>query len=217
MGRPEERMNADQRIDHLVYATPDLAAGVARIAGLLGVEPAAGGQHPGRGTRNALVRLGPRTYLEVVGPDSDQPPPRHPRWFDIDVLREPRLVTWATMAIDIEELAARAGRAGVALGAVGTGRRTRVDGVELVWRFTDPGMVVCDGIVPFLIEWGTTSHPAATAPDGGALVALRAEHPDPSSVERCLRALDLDMSVARGDAPALVATIRTRGGDVELR
>jgi hypothetical protein len=86
-----------------------------------------------------------------------------------------------------------------------------------VWRFTDPATVACDGIVPFLIDWGTTPHPSATAPDGGALVSLRAEHPEPSSVERSLLALDLDMAVARRDAPALVATIRTRSGDVELR
>jgi hypothetical protein len=213
MGRPETHL----RVDHLVYATPDLAAGTARIAGLLGVVPAAGGRHTGRGTRNALVRLGPRTYLEVVGPDSGQPSPRQPRWFGIDSLRESRIVTWAASTIAIDALAARAARAGVSLGPVATGRRTRADGVELVWRFTDPAAGACDGIVPFLIDWGTTPHPAATAPDGGALVALRAEHPDPSSVERCLRGLDLDMVVARGDAPALIATIRTRTGDVELR
>jgi Glyoxalase-like domain len=200
-----------------VYATPDLASGTARVARLLGVEPAAGGQHPGRGTRNALVRLGPRTYLEIVGPDSGQPAPRQPRWFNVDSLREPRLVTWAASAAAIEELAARAKHAGVELGLVGTGRRTRADGVELAWRFTDPATVVCDGIVPFLIDWGTSPHPAVTAPDGGELVALRAEHPDPSSVERCLRVLGLDMDVARSEAPALVATIRTRRGDVELR
>jgi hypothetical protein len=210
-------MRVAHRIDHLVYATPDLASGTARVARLLGVEPAAGGRHPGRGTRNALVRLGPRTYLEIVGPDSGQPAPRQPRWFDVDSLRVPRLVTWAASAAAIEELASRAKHAGVALGPVSTGRRTRADGVELVWRFTDPATVVCDGIVPFLIDWGTSPHPAVTAPDGGELVVLRAEHPDPLSVERCLRVLDLDIEVARSETPALVATIRTRRGDVELR
>ena len=204
-------------IDHLVYATPDLPAGVAHIARLLGVKPAPGGQHPGRGTRNALVALGARTYLEIVGPDPDEPAPNKPRWFGVDSLSEPRLVTWAAGAANIEASVKHATLAGIGLGPLGQGRRTRADGVELFWRFTDPASIVCDGVVPFLIDWGTSPHPAATAPDGGALVALRAEHPDPSSVERCLNVLEVEMPVARGAAPALVATIRTRGGDVELR
>jgi len=190
---------------------------VDRIATLLGVTPAPGGQHRGRGTRNALVRLGPRTYLEIVGPDPDQPPPTRPRWFSIDRLREPRLVTWAAAAADIEGLANRAERSGVGIGPVQQGHRTRADGVELSWRFTDPTVVSCDGIVPFLIDWGTSPHPAVTAPWGGELVALRAEHPDPASVDSRLRVLDLDLAVTRGEAPALVATIRTLRGDVELR
>jgi hypothetical protein len=204
-------------VDHLVYATPDLPTGVARVAGLLGVEARAGGQHPGRGTRNALVALGPRTYLEIVGPDPDQPAPNGPRWFGVDSLPEPRLVTWAAGGADIGAAAARARLAGVALGPLGQGRRTRADGVELSWRFTDPASVVGGGVVPFLIDWGASPHPAATAPDGGTLIALRAEHPDPSSVERCLNVLEVEMAVGRGQAPALVATIRTRRGDVELR
>jgi hypothetical protein len=204
-------------VDHLVYATPDLPAGLTRIARLLGVEPAAGGQHPGRGTRTALVALGARTYLEIVGPDPNQPAPKGPRWFGVDALGEPRLVTWAAGAPDIEAAAEQARLAGIGLGPLGQGRRTRADGVELLWRFTDPASVVCDGVVPFLIDWGTSPHPAATAPDGGSLVSLRAEHPDPSSVERCLKGLEVEMAVARGRAPALVATIRTRRGDIELR
>jgi hypothetical protein len=121
--------------------------------------------------------LGPRTYLEIVGPVSGQPAPHQPRWFNVDSLREPRLVTWAASAAAIEELAARAKHAGVALGPLGTGRRTRADGVGLAWRFTDPATVVCDGIVPFLIDWGTSPHPALTAPDGGVLLSLRADIP----------------------------------------
>ena len=62
-------------IDHLVYATPDLPATVAQVARLTGVAPTEGGRHPGWGTRNYLLSLGERVYLEIVGPDEEQPPP----------------------------------------------------------------------------------------------------------------------------------------------
>ena len=54
-----------------------------------------GGQHPGLGTRNALIALGPSMYLEIVGPDPEQPKPLEPRWFCINDLAAPRLVAWA--------------------------------------------------------------------------------------------------------------------------
>jgi hypothetical protein len=74
------------RVDHLVYATPDLNRGVEEIERLLGVRATPGGQHPGRGTRNALIALGPSTYLEIIAPDPEQPPPKTPRLFGIDGL-----------------------------------------------------------------------------------------------------------------------------------
>ena len=43
------------QVDHLVYATPDLKVGTDAIEKLLGIRATPGGQHPGMGTRNALV------------------------------------------------------------------------------------------------------------------------------------------------------------------
>jgi hypothetical protein len=204
-------------VDHLVYATPDLQLGVARIEALLGVRAAPGGQHPGRGTRNALLSLGPTAYLEIIGPDPEQPAPTLPRPFGIDDLREPGLVAWAAKSPALEALARDAARGGVTLGEIIAGSRRRTDGVMLSWRYTDPRTVVADGIVPFFIDWGSTPHPAASAAAGASLVAFRAEHPDAERVQGALRRVKIDLSVRPGPRAALIAVVNSPRGRVELR
>jgi hypothetical protein len=205
------------RVDHLVYATPDLDRGVEEIEKLLGVRATPGGRHPGRGTRNALIKLGSTTYLEIIAPDPEQPAPEAPRPFGIDGIKESRLVAWAAKGVDLERLRDEASRKGARLGEVTSGSRRRTDGILLSWRYTDPRTVLGDGIVPFFIDWGQSPHPAQTASPGGALIALRAEHPDAQRVQRLLRALGLDLHVQSGARPALVAFIETPRGVVELR
>ncbi len=205
------------RVDHLVYASPDLKVGIETIEKLLGIRATPGGQHPGAGTRNALVALGQASYLEIIGPDPEQPRPAGTRRFGIDGLKAPRLAGWAAKGQDLERLVAEAARKGVELGPVGSGSRKRPDGVLLSWRFTSPSRVLGDGIVPFFIDWGETPHPAQTAAAGGTLVALRAEHPDAQRIREMLRALGLEMPISAAPAPALIATVDCPKGRVELR
>jgi len=205
------------RVDHLVYATPDLNRGIEEIEKLLGVRATAGGQHPGRGTRNALVALGPKTYLEIIAPDPEQPSPKEPRPFGIDGLKQSRLVTWCVSTGDLERLRAEAVRNGVPLGEVTPGSRRRPDGVQISWKLTYPSRPVADGLVPFFINWGDSPHPALTAAKGATLVSLRAEHPDVQSVRGLLQKLGLDLPVSQGTNPALIAVIEGARGRVELR
>jgi len=205
------------KVDHLVYATPDLDLGVKTIESLLGVRATAGGQHPGLGTRNALIALGPSTYLEIIGPDPDQPRLSQPRRFGIDDLKTPRLVGWVAKGTQLEQVVVNARNAGVGLGAVIAGSRKRPDGVVLAWRYTDPSVVLENRLIPYFIDWGTSPHPASTAPRGATLVAFRAEHPEAGRVQATLRQLGLNLPVQQGSRPALIATIDSPKGRVELR
>jgi glyoxalase-like protein len=204
-------------IDHLVYATPDLAAGVKQVEALLGVHATPGGQHPGEGTRNALIALGPTSYLEIIGPDPDQPKPLQPRKFEIDDLKAPRLVTWAAKGTNLPQIVAEARRRGVPVGDVIPGSRRTPTGVLLSWHITNQRALPANGLVPFFIDWGDTPHPARSAATGATLISLRAEHPDPENVQRMLAALGLDLPVVKGAKPSLVATIAGPRGRIDLR
>jgi hypothetical protein len=205
------------RVDHLVYATGDLKTGVDRIEQLLGVRAVPGGPHPGGGTRNALVALGPTTYLEIVGRDPEQPEPKRPRPFGIDHITEPTLVAWVANGTALEQLVLKATRGGVKLGEVISGTRQRPDGVLLAWRYTNPETVEADRLVPYFIDWGTSPHPARTAARGASLVGLRAEHPDPARVAHMLGQLGLTLPVRQGPRPSVIATLDGLKGRVELR
>jgi len=205
------------QVDHLVYATPDLQFGIETAEKLFGVRATPGGQHPGQGTRNALIALGPASYLEIIGPDPDQPKPAGPRRFGIDDLKAPRLLTWVAKGKSLDKFAADAKAHGVDLGAVIPGSRKRPDGVVLSWTYTDPRVVVADRLVPYLIDWGASPHPSATASKGVTLVSLRAEHPDAATVRATLTQLGLDLAVTRGPKPSLVATFDSPKGRVELK
>jgi len=206
-----------RRLDHLVYAVPSLDAGVADLEQRLGVRASAGGQHQGRGTRNALIALGPDTYLEILAPDPAQPRPAAGRWFGVDEHAPARLAGWAAKGADLERVATSAAARGVPLGPVVAGSRQRPDGVTLTWTLTDPGVTSGVTLLPFFIDWAASPHPAATAARGPVLISLRAEHPRPDLAREPLAALGLDLVVNAGPRPALVATLRTVSGDVELR
>jgi hypothetical protein len=205
------------RVDHLVYAAPDLDAACALLEQRLGVRASPGGQHLGRGTRNALIAIGAASYFEIIAPDPAQPAPKEPRWLGIDALNEPRLVAWAAHGRDLTQFVADVARLGAHLGAVSDGRRERSDGVVLTWQVTNPNASLGDVVIPFFIDWGASPHPSATAIGGPRLVSLSGEHPEPTRVRGVLGALDIDLPIAVGSRPALVATLDTARGPVEIR
>lgn len=206
-------------IDHLVLATPDVAATSATLATRWGIDIAPGGQHVGLGTRNALTGLGGGSYLEVVGPDADQPQPAQPRPFGIDDLHEPTLVAWcARPTRPIPDILADFSVLGITAGPVASMSRQRPDGVLLEWKLTFPLLGhPYHGTVPFLIDWLESPHPTASLPEGAHLRLLRLSHPQPGLLRAAIAAVGHDdrIEIVEGEA-GLAASFDTPGGRASL-
>ena len=216
-GMAEQDSGRSPAIDHLVYGCATLEQGMDEIEQLLGVRPVVGGRHPQYGTHNALLSLGPTTYLEIIARDPELPKPDHGALVDIPRGGTSRVTTWVLRVDDIEAAAASARRAGVALGQVESGMREKPDGSVLRWQLTDPVAMPMQGAVPFLINWGDTPHPASAVPPGGELVDVRIEHPDAAGVRQALSAIGANVEVVDADEIRIVATIKTGNGVVTLK
>ena len=202
-------------LDHLVYATPDLDATCRDLEIQLGVRASAGGQHPGRGTHNALISIGSKAYLEIIGPDPLQPETRAV-WFGIDQLTTPKLVTWA-VRVDALENFLKEISPNPNLGNVRSGSRKTPAGTTLSWQLTEPQLAHGVGLIPFLIEWNSHEHPADSAIAGPRLVQLRIEHPEPELIHQQLESLKLEVAIEQSSTPALVAIFEGANDLIELR
>jgi len=215
---PRRLVPAAAAVDHLLLGVGDLDRGIEWLKETTGVIAVAGGSHPGVGTRNALVSMGGRRYLEILAPDPAQAEYK----FRIDVrkLREPRLITWAAGTDHIDAVAKRARDAGRKIVGPQEGSRARPDGKLLRWRTVAvPNDLGASGVepIPFFIEWARDSmHPSRDSPAGCVLQALQIEHPNPDAVAALLAKLGIEATVERGDETRLTAALTTPKGDVRL-
>ena len=209
-------------VDHLLLAVPDLDAGIAWLEERCGVRAALGGSHPGRGTRNALLSLGDRRYLEILAPDPAQANVTS-SLLELTQVSAPTLARWAATGRDLAGFAARLradAEPGVTIGEPQDGGRTTPAGTELRWRTVSArgaAIAALGGLAPFFIEWSPeTAHPALDAPRIGTLEGLRFEHPDPETAIGTLASLGLSVAVAAGPRARLRASIRTPRGILDL-
>jgi len=220
--RPYSGVNAEVPVvlDHILLGCNDLERGIAFVEERTGVKAAFGGVHPGRGTRNALLSLGERHYLEIIAPDPKQAgttgPESSVERLRLSGLTEPRLVTWAAHPGNVAELAEKLKKAGVAAQGPTPGSRKRPDGRVLQWRTVnladDAG-----GLLPFFIEWGAESlHPSVDAPKGCAIEKFWVESPEPEELTKKFSLIGVDVQVSNGEESRLRARIAGPKGVMEL-
>jgi hypothetical protein len=212
-------------LDHILLGCSDLQHGIDFVERKTGVRAAFGGVHPGRGTQNALLSLGERRYLEIIAPDPKQqtsdvaPMVLRSAVHLLDQLRSlttPQLVNWAVRPDDIQALANRLAKEGIAAEGPTPGSRKRPDGGLLQWkalRLKDDA----SGLLPFFIEWGADSpHPSASAPRGCHLDRFEILTPDPDALAKTAKQLGLELLIVKGNKSQLRATIMGAGVEFVL-
>jgi hypothetical protein len=159
------------RLDHLSYAAePDgLDATASRLAAKLGMEFFDGGIHPRFGTRNRVLPISDRHYVEVVDvldhPATDKVP------FGQAVKARTAAgggwMGWVVAVDDLAPIERRLGRPAV------PGNRKRPDGFELRWRQIGVNGLINDPQLPFFVCWESdpAEHPSQPG-NGVQLVKL---------------------------------------------
>jgi len=218
VGATENGVPASIAVDHLLLGAADLDRGIVWVEKLTGVKAVIGGSHPGVGTRNALISLSGRQYVEIIAPDPAQAAYNFP--IDVRTLTEPRLITWAAATGDITATAKNAREAGYQIFGPRDGSRTRPDGKVLKWKTL--GVLNKFGLqgvepIPFFIQWAADSlHPSQDSPKGCDLQRFEIKHPEPANVTEMLRKLGIEATIKQAKNARLSATLRTPRGKVEL-
>lgn len=204
------------RVDHVIVSIDSLERGMALLEQLTGVAPMMGGVHPGRGTRNALLSLGPTTYLELLAPNpADSAGPRV-----VAAMAQYRDLTptgWAVYTTDADSLHAAIAAGGVELSELRPGSRATTAGDTLRWVTFAPPALATEWLLPFFIEWvAPTPHPATTTPAGCTLATLNLASPHPDSLRDALGGLGLDVPVELATGRGIRLELQCPAGPVTL-
>jgi len=210
-------------LDHVSFAVgpTGLSGTVAELSEMLGAEFLDGGAHPRFGTRNMILPLRHRQYLEVVDvldhPAADKAP------FGQAVRARSDAgggwMSWVVAVDDLEEVERRMGRHAV------PGNRRRPDGFNLEWRQIGVRGTQSDPQLPFVVSWDVpeSEHPSQGAESEVELIALEIAG-DPQRVAdwlgepavEALDTIDVRWVAPHGTPGILAATFSTPLGDVRL-
>ena len=198
------------QLDHIMYACPDLQAGIDEIYALTGVMPTMGGSHPGVGTRNALLSLGSLQYLEIIAPDPAQDLPGTTGQLLLNHGGS-GIRSWAVASANLSEVASQAAALGLESREIIDMSRTTPDGIELAWRL----LFLQDPQMPFFIDWLESPHPALSTPTGCTLEQFSISTAKPDIYQGFLESLGLPLEATSGPE-GFTAQLNTPKGAVTL-
>ena len=203
-------------LDHLTVIAPSLSEGVEHVRSCLDIDVPFGTTHPNMGTHNHRLKLGDRTYMEIIAVDPTAASPSGPRWFGLDrteAVRSDwtngaRLRAWVARTDDIDK--ALAGHDELFGGRLHFGPLDH-DKFSLL----SDGSLPMDGLLPSVIDRAGRESPVDKMEDFGAqLRDFVLEHPSPAEITTLFESLGIHGAprVVGGPKARYFATIDTPRG-----
>jgi len=206
-----------RKIDHIVYCVPNLEKAIIELENKLGVKAAIGGRHLTQGTKNALINLGNKCYLEILAIDEDNKDITTNRWMGIDLLQGSKITRWALKANDIKKDAAHLQEFNTNMGQVTGGSRKMTNGKTLTWQIAMPLSTPEVVIIPFITDWSDSeAHPTDSLDHDCKLLELRLSHSNPLSIENLFDRMNITLSITKSEAPSIQLIIKSPKGIVSL-
>jgi len=207
-------------LDHIMWACDDLERGSQRFEALTGVAPQYGGAHASGLTHNALVRIGPQCYLEILAP-MGPPSAADDVWCRLAraAERTPRVVTYCLRSSrPLSELAQIAAGMGAPQAKVLNNGRVTPEGIGLKWQWAAPAFERFGLAFPFFIDWLDSPHPATTVQTRGdiQLKHFAVGHPQADELQRSLARLGAPIETYTAAGCEFTVQLDTPRGTVSL-
>lgn len=195
-----------RHIDHMVYCVPHLDSAIEHFKKAFGIEASIGGQHLLQGTHNAIIKVGPASYLELIAADPSNLNIQTSRWMGVDLISEPRLTRWClasqTISRDIQDLQ----NYNTQLGEIVEGQRMTTSNKLLKWQMSKPLSTPLIEPAPFLIDWSKSStHPVKNLTQVCTLESIEIQCMNNLEVEKLFEKWDLKKYYTEADSNSIKA------------
>lgn len=206
-------MLKNRKLDHLVYAVPNLEKAMEDFENMTGITPIFGGYHTTQGTKNALVNLGNQAYLEMLAIDDKNTEISAPRWMGIDFTENPMLTRWALKSKNLKTDAEVVKNYHTAMDKIQGGQRKTDGGQLLKWSMIMPLASPKVELIPFFCDWQHSAvHPTDALPEQAKIVEVILTHPVPNLVIPTLNKLSINLEIAHSKSMSIRAMIETSKG-----
>ena len=204
-------------IDHIVYCVEDLTQAIINLESKLGVKAVIGGTHQTQGTKNALINLGDRCYLEVLAIDKKNTQIKAPRWMGIDLLQTNKITRWALSSQDIYKDSEYLKGYNKHMGQITGGSRMMTNGKTLTWKIAMPLSTPEVEIVPFITDWSASeAHPTDALDQPCKLLEIHLKHPNPKEIESLFADMNIGIKIISAETTSIHIIIECPNGIVKI-